>query len=303
MAFISSTDVKVTLIPETQFGALPTTGNRYELPRKAGDSLLVKDGGEVVSDTIKPGRNANGSRRGNQSVSGSIELNAITAGVTDMLMESAVSGKYVANVLKAGTTDSSFTYIAELATDLFKVNTGCMATNFVLSAEAAGAVTYSFDIMGAKQDEAAAIAGTFTTTNVPDTAYEYIGSEVLNVTVAGATNLNFTSLSLNVEQARNARNTLSADYAKGLAASGVRNATLELTLYRETGVDYNALLNGTKQTVSFDVGTAGYGRKFTIYGQASTPSDVTEDDMMITVTITGAYNSTEGTALKIEKLP
>lgn len=41
MAFTSSTDVKETVLPETVFGQLPTTGPRYDLPRKSGGSLPV----------------------------------------------------------------------------------------------------------------------------------------------------------------------------------------------------------------------------------------------------------------------
>lgn len=302
MPFISSSDVKVTLIPEDTFGVLATTGPRYDIPRKAGDSLPVKDGGNVESDTIKPGRNANGSRRGNQSVSGSLEFNAICAPFMDFLMEGAVSGKYDGNVLKAGQTDSSFSHISQLTNNEFKVSTGCVPTNFTLTATAAEAVTLSFDFSGAKQVDESAITGTHTATPVDDAAYEFLGHEVLNVTVGGSTALKFTELELSVEQSRTPRNVLSSDAPVGFAASGARAVTYNLTFYRETGVDYAALFTGDKQEFSFDLGIAGYGRRFTVYGQASIPEDVTEDDMLISVVVTGAYDSTEGTALVIEKL-
>lgn len=302
MATISSSDVKETILPEITFGTLPATGVRYELPRKSGTSLLAKDYGAVSSDTIKPGRNANGARRGNQSVSGTFELNAITAPVIDLLMESAVSGKFATNVLKAADTDVSFSHIAQVATGEFEVNTGCMVTGFTLSASAAEAVTLSFDIMGAKQELKSTIAGTFTATAVDNAAYEYLGHELLNVTVAGSTALKYTNLELSVTQARNARNVLSSNSPIGFAASGAREVTLTLTIYRETGVDYDALFTGAKQKFTFDLGIASYGRKFTVNGHATSVVTETEDDLMKTVTITGAYDNTDATALIIEKL-
>ena len=69
MAFITSSDILREIAKEAVLGTVPTTGSRWEVPLKAGFSAFVKDGGEIVSDTIRKGRNANGSRRGVGSVS------------------------------------------------------------------------------------------------------------------------------------------------------------------------------------------------------------------------------------------
>lgn len=302
MAYISSTDVLVTLIPEAVAGTPATSGNRYSLPRKAGSGLLTKDYGVVASDTIMPGRNSNGSRRGNQSVSGSIEVNAITAPIIDMLIESAASGKFVNDILKAGQQDSSFTHVAQLASGQYKVASGCQVTSFTLTATAADAVTMSFDVMGTKQDEVTSVPGTFTNVAVDDAAYEYVGSEVVNIVAAGETNLKYSNLELVINQGRNARNILSSNAAAGLSVSGAREVTLTMTLYREAGVNYEAIFTGEKQEFAFDLGIAGYGRQFIVLGQANGLEDVAEDDMMITITVTGAYDNTEGTALLVGRL-
>ncbi len=302
MAYINSNSVKTTIVKEVVEGTVPTTGNRLELPRKQGSALPTVSGGDVTSDTIRPGLNSNGSRRGNQSVSVPIELNAITADCVDLLMESAVGGTFATNVLKAGAVGPTFSHITELASNEFLITSGIAVTDFSLNAEAAGAVTLSFSATGQKQVKAATVAGTMANVAVPDTAYEYQGAEVLNVTAAGSTALNYSNLSLTVASPKNPRNVLSSNTPKGMTASGLRSTTLVLTFYRETGVDYAALFSGAIQTFSFDLGLATYGRKFTVYGNASIPQDDTQDDMMVTVTVTGAYMTSEATSLKIEKL-
>lgn len=299
---ISSSDYKVTILPEATFGVVPTTGNRYDVPRTEGNGLLAKDYGAVESNTIRPGRNGNGARRGNQSVSGALEMNAITAPLIDVLLESALSGKFVGSILKAGQVDSSFTHVAELAANTFQISSGCMVTSFTLTANAAEGVTYSFDITGVKQNETTTFAGTFTPVTIDDAAYEYLGEEVLNIVAAGTTNLKYSTLTLTVEQGRSARNTLSSNAAFGLATTGARVVTLEMSVWREAGVNYEQIFNGEKQEFTFDLGTADYGRKYTTFGQVSGLEDAEEDDLMVNLTVTGAYNSDEGTALVVEKL-
>lgn len=303
MATINSNDVLVYLIPETTYGELAIAGNKYELPRKQGAGLLTKDYGAVASDTIRPGRNANGSRRGNETVSGTIELNAITSPVVDLLLESAASAKFDSNgVLKAAKTDISFTHVAVLSNGQYQVSTGCMVTGATLNAQAADAVTYSFEVTGSKQVEQATLPNGYTEVAIDDAAYEYLGHEVLNVTVAGTTALKFSELELQVNQARNARNILSSNTAAGLTVSGAREVTETFTFYREAGVDYEAIFTGEPQEFAFDLGIAAYGRSFTVFGQAAGLENNAEDDLMITITVTGKYDSTTGTALVIEKL-
>ena len=299
---IPSSDYKVTILPEATFGVVPNTGSRYEFPRVEGNGLLAKDYGAIDSTTIRPGRNSNGARRGNQSVSGSLELNAITAPLIDLLLESALSGKFVGSTLKADEIDSSFTHVAELAANTFQISSGCMVTGFTLTAYAAEGVSYSFDITGVKQNETTTFAGTFTPVVIDDAAYEYLGSEVLNIKAAGTTNLKYSNLTLTVEQGRSARNTLSSDAAFGLATTGARTVSLEMSVWREAGVNYAEIFNGEKQEFSFDLGLEDYGRRYTTYGQVSALEDAEEDDLMINLTVSGAYDSEVGTALVVEKL-
>lgn len=299
---ISSTDYKVYILPEATEGVAATSGDRFEFPRTQGNGLLTKDYGVVESTTIRPGRNSNGSRRGNQSVSGSLELNAVTAPLVDYLIESAASAKFVGSILKASDKNVSFTHVAELASNTFKVSTGCRVETLTLQASAAEAVSYSFDIIGMKQDETSTFTGSFTTVTIDDAAYEYLGDEILNIVAAGTTNLKYSTLSLVIGNPLAARNGLSSNAAMGIAATGPRTVTMTLTYWREPGVNYDQIFNGEKQEFTFDLGPAEYGRKFTVYGQANTLEDVEEDDLMVTMTVTGALNSEAGTALTVEKL-
>ena len=304
MAYVSSNSVKDYIGKETTFGVVPTAALRYELPRKAGSSLPVLSGNEITSDTIRAGLNGNGTRRSINSVSGNIELNAVTAEFVDLLLESALSNDFDAGtgILKASDKPVSFTHVSEVAANKFKISTGNMVNNFSLKADAAALVTMSFGFVGTKQVEAANInTWTGTLTPVPLEAYEYDGSELLNLTVAGGTNLKYSTVELSVESPRNPRNALSGTESIGFA-SQTRNVTATFSIWLDPAVDYNAIFTGEDQEFSFDLGITDYGRRFTMYGTASIPQTRTADDLMLDVTITGKLNTAEGTALKVTKL-
>lgn len=302
MAYVSSNSVKAFIAEETVAGQLATTGLLWEVPRKAGSGLPTVSGGEITSDTIRPGLNGNGSRRGIKSVTHSIEMNAITADYVDFLLENLLNNSFdESGVLKASDKEfKTFSYITEIATGKYDVALGCVVNSFNLRADAASLVTMTFGMVGVDSDNVTALTG-LTPTAVPLTAYEYDGSEVLGLTVAGASAMKYSTLDLQIGSPRNARNGLSSNASLGFS-SGTREVTATFSVWRDPAVDYEAIFTGQPQEFSFDLGIASYGRKHTVYGTASLPQTSTGDDLMIDVTITGKLNSTQGTAYKIAKL-
>jgi len=301
MAYIATSAVKSTAIKETAPGVKPTSGNRYELPRKTGSSLFAASGNEVTSDTIRPGLNANGSRRGPQSVTGTIEMNAFNADVIDFLVSCAAGADFSGNVLKASDGLTTFTRIDELASGRLEVNYGCAVNSFSINADALGIVQYSFGVAGLKQETATAFAGTFTSVPVPDTSQELQGIDIANVTANGNTALKYSTLALSLESPRNPRYAISYANADGFSST-TRNVTLTLTYFRDPAVDYGAIFDGTLKPFSFELGAGTNGRRYTVYGTASMPATQSGDDLMGQVVITAGMNSTEGTGFKVEKL-
>lgn len=302
MAYTSTSSVKSTIIEENVLGTTPNAGNRYELPRKTGSSLFGASGNETTSDTIRPGLNANGSRRGAQSVTGSIELNAMNADVVDFLLGCAAGAKFNGNVLKANDAVYSFTRVDELAGGRLEINSGCVVNSFSLTAEALGAVQYSFGVVGLKQATATTLPGNFTSVLVPETALEYQGSDLANVIAAGDTTLRYSNIQLGLESPRNPRYAISYVNADGFSST-TRNVTLTLTYFRDPAKDYNTIFDGSLKPYSFELGAPGSGRRYTVYGTASMPQTQSGDDLMHQVVITAGLNTAEGTGFKIEKIP
>lgn len=314
MAKISAADVTRQIIKEVTEGVTPTSGSRYEIPRKAADALFVVDAGQIVSEQVRPGRNANGARDGNRSVSGTVEIDAAATPAIDILLESALSNSFNTGVLKGGQTDVSFTLFEKLGSATrYTQNKGCKVTNFTFNATAGNNfVTMSFDALGADQNE---VTSTPSGTLVPhdDAAYAYVGKEVTGITVYDEegveidVDVEYNTLQLVVGQARNPRNVLGLDHAAGLAASGPRNVTVTLTLFRDDSIDYSTIFKSGKfQSIEWTVGPDGpaeyYGYKFKVYGQFTLPTNSTGDELMLTAVMTGSYDNTAGTAIEITKL-
>jgi len=118
---INSSDITLSIIPETVLGVTPTTGVRYELPTKSGQSLPTFSMNEIRSETMRPNRAGNGSRRGNGSGEGSFDFHFQSTDAIDYLIASAVGGEWNTVVgengdpdvtsIKAAKKDNSFTTI------------------------------------------------------------------------------------------------------------------------------------------------------------------------------------------------
>lgn len=175
MARVFASDLSHSLLAETVFGTLATTGTRYVLPVSADQSPLVAESADIVSNTKRFARTGNGSTRGPVSVSGALEMRLTKTPVVDLLFENALSGTFASKVLKAGSVDKSFSLITKFAADQYKVNTGCMVKGFTIDAKAAEGVSISFDLMGVNQIAQATDIAVTALTDVVAGAFEFDG--------------------------------------------------------------------------------------------------------------------------------
>jgi hypothetical protein len=305
---ISANDVSYSIIPEATLGTTPTSAaSRFELPIKSGQAAPTYKANEIQSQTMRPNRASNGARRGNGSGEGSFEFGFQKDAAIKLLMASALSGTWTgtagSQVLKAGKTDSSFSTIAKLASNLWQVSAGGVCSGFNLSAKAADGISASFDMVFTKRTNAASDASSSLSVTASAGSPEYIGSEVTNITVDGDSSLQYTELTLQVTQDRAMRNVLGSSTPIGVGTSGNRQVKLTIKAYRESfAVD--TLIDGTPQPVSFQIGGAGDGYIVTLPAAiGAVPTDETGDDMMVVVEFTAAYDGNELTDLKIAEIP
>jgi hypothetical protein len=311
MALISPTDVTLRFVPETVAGVLPTTGaSAFEVPAKADQSVAAFSANEIASNTKRPGRAGNGMRRGMLTGTGSLEMRLQAAPVFNALMESALSGKFTTTgtkTLKAGLTDSTFSILALLqqgaaGAAMVDVASGCMVNKMTISGKFSDEVNVSFDYLATAEAQLTTDS-TLTTTALPAASYEFAGSEVGAISVAGNTAIQFTELNLEVTQDRVARGKLGTNASIGIGTNGVRTVKLTLKAYRESfAVD--ALLTGLAQAFSFTIGTAGNGYGvFIPAGYASIPTtEFDSESAFVNIEVTAGYDATSGTDIFITQL-
>lgn len=304
---ISSNDIQFSAIKEVTLGTTPTTGaTRHELPIKSGASVPQFKGNAIQSDTMRPNRASNGSRRGNSSGEGSFDFRFQNCGVMDLFLESALSGTWQdvgavgdeVSTLKAGKTDVSMSVIAKLGAGMFRTSKGVICNSVKINGTAAKEVSASFGFVFI--DQANGSTDNAITVTEAGENLEYLGAEV-DVTVAGQT-LNFTEFSVDISQDRTMRDILGSYTPIGVGASGTRKVKFTAKAFREN-LTVDALIDGTAQEIVIEIGTVGDGYRITIpaaYG--SIPYDETAESMMVVFEFDGGYDSASGTDVIIEKL-
>lgn len=145
--FASGARTELSYVKETTFGTTPS-GPSMQLVPTTGNTLN-KTKTQLQSNTIRSDRMIEDHRHGFNSVVGSIPVELAHGNHDDFLEWALFSDPWAANVLKAGTTEVSFS-VEKRFTDVTRYHqfTGCEIARFSLSAVPDSMVTASFDILG-----------------------------------------------------------------------------------------------------------------------------------------------------------
>lgn len=301
MALVNASDITHSIIAETVFGTTPTaTATRYELPLGADAALLTAAATTIASPTKRPNRASNGSRRAMTTVEGSLDIRFQRHAFLDILLQSALSGTFATNVLKAGTTDSSFSVISRLASDMYKTFAGNMVTGFSISSTGNDEVTSTWNLMGANVTNSAT-DNALSVTAITGTT-EFLASEVQSISVAGQT-LSIAELTFETTLDRTRRPVLGSNTGLAYGVNGVRDTTVTVRAYRDS-LSIDSAITGAAQAVSFDIGGASTGYRFQLpaaYGDMPVDS-ISDGSAFVTITFKAGYDATAGTDLVITKL-
>lgn len=301
MPLVNASDLSHSIVKEATFGVTPTTtATRYELPAAADQEPLAASATIIASNTKRPNRSSNGSRRGMEMVEGSVATRFVRHAFMDLLLENALCNAFATNVLKAGELDTSFSLITKLASDMYKTNAGCAVSGFSISATNNDEVSISFDMMGALQNRSAtdnplAVSAVTGVT-------EFIGSEVNTITLAGQT-LAIAELTFSTQLNKTRRGTLGSNASLAYGVEGTRETTLTVKAYRESfAVD--TAITGLAQACSFRIGGVGTGYSFEMPAAfGDIPKDsIGDGSVYVDLTFTAGYDATAGTSLVITKL-
>ncbi len=307
--YINQNEVAYKIGRETTFGQMPTTGNLFDLPAETGQTPLTYSTAMIEDNTQRPNRETAAPTRGHASSTGSFSMPFRQCEAIDLLIESAIAGKFDNKGMAfGGEEEVSVSMITKLTTrGGFQgyEDRGIIATSFGISGTAREGVTCSFELMGSARRELSADS-TLIVRPATKQAYNYI--DVKNITVADQT-LEFTALEFNTGTAHDHRVVFGQKEATSLAATGNRETTLTLTGFRK-GFEINQLVGDKPVAVKFEItrqvapGTLEGYRITLPAAQCNSPTDeLTDTGLLINLEFTGHYDDTARAGVIVEKLP
>lgn len=302
MAFNPS-DNTYSLIRETAAGTLPATPAFLPFDYVQGDQPMLTS--DVIESQIqRANRTSSGQRKTGFRVEGSLSTELKRDAAIDLLLESALSGTFTTNVLKAGTTDTSFSIEKRMndgASKYYRRFSGVQVTSLTISGEASGMIEASFDLLGTTAVTGTALVTGATYAN-PSSTQLLDGTEV-TMTING-TAVDFRSFDLSVEHDREAQDKFGSKYARGIGTSGMRKVMLSCSLYfTDFGLETTSVAGNTVPVV-ITIGSGANGYSITLPAcDISVPADSEDGSKaMMDVDFTAKGDVTLGTDIQITRL-
>lgn len=279
-------------------------GSRMELPVLVDQAPPVYTLAPIEDQTKRPMREGNPDDNGHGSVAWTLDMHMRGGSAMDLLLQSAASGRFVANKLLAGETETYFAVSSVIKpgaagdANVYE-DKGFLASGFSLTASAKQGAEISFDLIGLSRNELDTVPAGIVPT--PVTAkrmtFKHVSVQI------GDEELEFQSIQLDSSQERDALVVLGNAEGKSIYTSGKRNNMFSFAAYRED-FNINTLL-GTTTDVSVICSTgAGNAYKFTLpLAKCLTTADENDDSgLLVNLEFKGGYDNTTGAGLIIEKL-
>ncbi|MBD8734888.1 phage tail tube protein [Sphingomonas sp. CFBP 13706] len=261
----------------------------------------------LTSEALKANRDVADMAYTSGSGTGPIALEVSRSVNFETLMLSAISAKpFTANATTAGTTDSAFTYektIRHKNTEMHYRYFEQQATKMTLSVATDAYVKATFDTQ-ALDWEYSTSKMTGAEYVIPASGPRLKGEDMGAINIGGL-DVDYTSLELVVDQAREVQFALGKRNGIGQSTSANRMVTLTVKAYRE---DLNPeLLFGdakTETAVSLNLGKAGtgYGYEFPRMLVSVPKHEVSGASELVNLTLTGLYSDVAGFAMRVTKL-
>ena len=300
MSCTDGASLRLAYVNEATWGQTPASPSMKELRKLAGSGLVLERDA-AQSAEISLDRQRKCFRFGEQKITGTLD-GELAYGIYDDLIEAGLMGTWASNVLKAGADRHSFT-IEQSYTSIsgkYEVFTGVMVDQVDFEFQTGEMAKVSFSLLGrgitvnASELGAPAAAAT-TCAYSPAEITIYDGATVLEAASAKITVAN------NLEASYKLGSNDAACVVPGMAdiTGEVVVAFKDYTLFEkftgETPVALKVVLDGANGDYEFMLPNC----KFT---SAEKPAPDT-GPIVLTLQFTALYNATEGTALKITRIP
>lgn len=307
--YINQNGMAFSVIEEVDFGVTPTTGTRYDLPVDAGQAPLTATINQIADNTQRPNLETAAPTNGHASVSGSLAMRLRACAAIDLLIQSAIAGRFdnSTGLAFGGEEDVFFSLTTQLTNKagatgkdfLGYSDAGLACAKMSINAAAKEGVNVSFDLMGTKRTKLTAdhpVAITAAT----GTGFNYI--DVKNITVGGET-LEYITLEFATGVPRDQRIVFGKQEATSMAKTSNRETTLTLKGFRKNFAT-DELINGTPLPVSFEIVRNDKGYRFTLPAAVCTsPTDELGDTgLLINLSFTAHFDNVSRAGLIVEKL-
>ena len=233
-------------VAESTYGTTPATPTWTPCPHTSCSLGITKD--SIVSSKLRGDRQIEDLRHGNKQAGGDIGIE-LEYGAFDDLLAALMQGSWSTNVLKAGTTLSSFTFerkFANLDTPEWHRTEGAIINTLSLDISPNAMVTGSFGIVGEDL--------TIATSEVTSSTYSADGGELPfdsftgSITEGGSSIATVTALSINIDNGVEPRFAVGSDITLE-PTSGRSNVTGSLTAYFTSKTLYEKFLNETESEI------------------------------------------------------
>jgi len=277
----------------TQFAIVPTSQNSLAAARNILDD-----------DTLRPDRQTVSIRTGLKTVAGELPVKFRYADY-DELLAGALMGSWQTNVLKMGTTESSFS-IEKGFTDIgqYLVYLGCKVSGISLSVQPDSLILLTFKYIGKTAvppaTASADLTPTASSTNPPFDSFT--GSILEGGVATGA----ITSLELNIDNQMEGKPVLFSKTVGRITHKRVKVSGTLNTLFTSVAM-LNKFLNETASSISFTL-TDLLGNAYTfllpaLKYTAGDPPITTEGEIIQALSFSAYYDGTQATTLKVTRTP
>jgi hypothetical protein len=301
---INNSEMRFDLILETAEGETPATGNRLDLPCTTDQGPLTYTRARVTDDTRRANRETAAPTDGASAVEGSISANMRPCDALDVLIQSAISGRFDASgKATAGENDLSFSMFTTLRTNgsyLGYLDKGLQVSKMAITNAATSddSVKVSFDVMGLKRQELTT-ANALPVTAATEKAFNYIDIGNLKI---GDQAMEFTDLSFETGTPRGARKVFGKKDAVGMAATANRETTVNVKAFRGDFL-INELVRNPVVVVFYMLNDDGGYRVTLNHAKATVPTDELNDTgLLVNIQFTAHAPDNNTPALVIEKL-
>ena len=296
--FAEVSRAQVAYIAETTYGNTPATPTTVLIPFVNFNINPTID--QFQDTSIRSDRQHRYSISGNQHVTGDLQVNLNNHNF-DPFLASVVAGAWATNVLKVGSTQTSFTFEqGSLDIGQYFLYTGVMMDKLALTVNTTGMVDAKFSVVA--QD---ALLSSTTICATPTAITEKQPFVHLGGTFkeGGAVTALISAIVLNVDNKLTANFTLGSPFAQNLS-SGMIDVTGTATVMFQDAVIANKFLNGTASVLDFTLTDGTNTMEFTLPNvkyTGLTRSVSGSGPIMLTLPFTALYDATTATVMTITR--